>query len=207
MRRFTRSAFTRSAFTTTALAVAAVAIAISEVVTRLTDDRVAVTIALVPGASRLAAAPGVRPDVGDLSALGATPLGGAVELQLAGLSVTDRLISALPPVTLLCTVAAGLFLLGPVVRDLRRGTPFVGGTPRRLSLISGIVAVGTTVTFLTRLWAAGMAVDHLGPGAAGLVDGVPVADLIGFVVAYVVLVVAEAAWYGKRLADEVEGLV
>lgn len=199
--------FTRYAFTTPALAVVAVALAVSEVVTRLTGDRVAVTVALVPGDSRLAAAPRVRPDVGDLTALGATPLTGAVELRLAGLSAADRLISALPPVALLCTVAAGLLLLGPVVRDLRRGTPFVVGTPRRLTWISGIVAVGTTVTFLARLWAADMAVDHLGPGAGRLVDGVPVGDLLGFVVAYVVLVVAEAAWYGKRLSDDVEGLV
>ena len=199
--------WTQYAFTTRLLAGIAAVLAVVEIVSRLVDDQVSVTVALVPGDARLSAGPGVTPDVGDLTALAQTPLGGSVDLQLIGLSTFQRLLSALPPVTFLATAAVALLLLGPVVRDLRRGTPFVDGTPRRLSAISGVVAVGTTTTFLGRLAASDMAVDHLGAGARRLVDGVPVDDLLGFVVAYVVLVVAEAAWYGKRLADDVEGLV
>lgn len=133
---------------------------------------------------------------------------GDLHLAVEHLPWALRLLTTVPSVLALLASAAVLWIIGPAVAALRTGRPFADGSAQRLIRAAGVVALGVVAHHLAKLLVAAVVLGRTDLGA-GLdrVGTTPAIQLEGLVMAYVLLLFAEAAGYGKRLSDDVEGLV
>jgi hypothetical protein len=131
-----------------------------------------------------------------------------VDLHVPALPLGLRLLAQLGQVLLFLAVAAGALALAQLLRTVRAGRPFAAGNATRLVVVAGAVLVGGGTAPVVRDAAAFAALDHL-----GLTDGdspflmqlsVPVSP---FLLAALVLGIAEAFRRGASIADDVAGLV
>ena len=181
------------------LALGAAALAAVAGVGAATSGRTGATVQSVDGATLgyrgVPVADGVR-------------LAGRVPLTVTDLAVWERLVTALPTVATLVTAAVALWLCGPLFADLRAGRPFADATPQRLGRVAAVVMVGWAAWVLADWAAAAVVVSHVPATPAGVaVDAAPHLDLTAPLFAWLLLFVREAAWHGRRMADDVEGLV
>lgn len=131
-----------------------------------------------------------------------------VTLAVDDLAVWERLVTALPTVAVLLTAAVALWLSAPLFTDLRAGRPFSDAAPGRLGRVAGVVMVGWGAWVLADWAAAAVVVSHVPATAAGAsVTAGPHLDLTAPLFAWLLLLVREAAWHGRRMARDVEGLV
>lgn len=131
---------------------------------------------------------------------------GTANLTLAEPDAVDRLVALLPGAAGSLLVAAGALLLLGFVRRVQDGAPFAPGSVRVLRTLAGLVVAGAILVPLLD-----MVADNRLVGAA-LTEGAepPVSATFGFgwfLLAVLLLVLAEAFDRGVRLADDVEGLV
>jgi hypothetical protein len=104
------------------------------------------------------------------------------------LAILGRLSQALPPPVL----GIGTYVLGALVRSVQAGKPFDRRNPRRIVSLATLVAVGGTGLGLLHYLTPSLQLDL---------------RLVSLVIAGVLLVVAVAFRQGRKLTQDVEGLV
>lgn len=181
------------------LAAGAAALAVLAVAGAATAGRTGATVEAVDGATLgyqgTPVADGVR-------------LAGRVPLTVGDLAVWERLVTALPTVATLGTAAVALWLCGPLFADLRAGRPFAQATPQRLGRVAAVVMIGWAAWVVADWAAAAVVAAHVPATPAGAaVTSAPHLDLTAPLFAWLLLFVREAAWHGRRMADDVDGLV
>jgi hypothetical protein len=109
----------------------------------------------------------------------------------------------------LLATAAAVWIIGPVVQALRTGRPFADRSAQRLIRAAAVVAVGVVAVALAKMLVVAVVLGRtdLVSGLDRVVTATPAVQLEGLLLAYVMLLFAEAAGHGKRLSDDVEGLV
>ena len=131
----------------------------------------------------------------------------SMSLHVFWLSWPLRLLSEAGTSLLLACLAGAGLLLSRTLRDIRAGAPFHPANPRRLRLIGLLLVVGGL---------GGQALDAVARfallDAASIGSGGPVAtsaslDLSWVVPGLVALAMAEAFAVGRRLTDDVTGLI
>jgi len=148
-----------------------------------------------------------RDDAGVVGAAVDARIVDRVPLTVDGLAGWERLVVGLPLVGTLLTAAVVLWLCAPLFRDLRGGRPFSRAAPARLSRVAGAVVIGWAAVTLADWAAAAVVAAKVGETAPAVVDATLHVDLTGLLLAWIILFVREAAWAGRRIADDVEGLV
>ncbi len=148
-----------------------------------------------------------RDDAGVVGAAVDARIVDRVPLTVDGLAGWERLVVGLPLVGTLLTAAVVLWLCAPLFRDLRGGRPFSQAAPARLNRVAGAVVIGWAAVTLADWAAAAVVAAKVGETATAVVDANLHVDLTGLLLAWIILFVREAAWAGRRIADDVEGLV
>lgn len=119
-------------------------------------------------------------------------------------------LSLLPGLLLAVAVSVVAVLLLRTMRETYAGQPFSMTGVRRLRRVAGVVAVaGLLVPCLQAVAEHSIAAHVLPQQAPGLVDRWDITDstVPWLVAALLLLTIAEAFSIGRRLADDVEGLV
>ncbi len=131
-----------------------------------------------------------------------------VDLHVPDLPLGLRLLAQLGPALLFLAVSAGALALAQVLRTIRAGRPFARHNAACLLVVAIAVVVGGAVAPMVRDAAAFAALDHLGLTGEDspflLQMSVPMTP---FLLAVLVLGIAEAFRRGAAMADDVDGLV
>ena len=132
---------------------------------------------------------------------------GSMELRVDGLPWYLRLLTTLSVTLGLLALVAAIWLAAPVGRAIRSGRPFEGQVYRRLYWSAGLAMVVGVALPTADALVSFLVLSHLGAPAGPALD--PGIHLHGgwFALALLLQFAAEAAAHGKRLADELEGLV
>lgn len=131
----------------------------------------------------------------------------AMSLQVFSVSWPLRLLSEAGTSLLLICLAGAGFLLAATLSTIRAGAPFAAANPRRLRIIGLLLVVGGMGGQALAGWARIALI-----GSAGLATPNPVVasaslDLSWAVAGLLALALAEAFAVGRRLTDDVAGLV
>jgi hypothetical protein len=133
---------------------------------------------------------------------------GAAEyaVTLAGPSTGQRLLDLVPGVLVVLLLAAGSWLVVAVMRTIAAGDPFAAANVGRLRAIAGLLAIGPFVTAFVELPFRGALLGDVDLGGLdpGMAIEMPWAPLVA---GLVLALLAEAFKTGRRLRDDVEGLV
>lgn len=133
---------------------------------------------------------------------------GAAEyaVTLAEPSTGQRLLDLVPGVLVVLLLAAGAWLVVAVMRTIAAGNPFAAPNVTRLRALAGLLAVGPFVTSFVELPFRGALLGDVDLGGLdpGMAIEMPWAPLVA---GLVLALLAEAFTTGRRLSDDVEGLV
>lgn len=105
----------------------------------------------------------------------------------------------------LLAIGLGALMVSRVLGAILRGDPFDTRNPRRIAILAGCVLVGGTLAPLIQGAASTMIASHL--GLSGQVGSPVPFELVPFVVAGLVFVVAGAFQRGSQLTADTEGLI
>lgn len=105
-----------------------------------------------------------------------------------------------------CLAGAGL-LLSRTLRTIRAGAPFHAANPRRLRLIGLLVLVGGLGGQVLDAFARFALLDAAGPVTPNPILTTATLDLTWAVTGLIALALAEAFAVGRRLTDDVTGLI
>ena len=129
-----------------------------------------------------------------------------VQLQVQDLPTQLRLLAAAPAAWASLAVLAACWMLFGLLRSIGEGRPFADANVRRLHVLSGLVIVGVLGANLLEKWAATAVLTELGLDGSALTSP-PVFALAPFLIALLILAVAEAFRHGRALQRDVSGLV
>jgi hypothetical protein len=131
-----------------------------------------------------------------------------VDLHVPDHPLGLRLLAQLGPALLFLAVSAGALALAQVLRTIRAGRPFARRNAACLLVVAIAVVVGGGIAPMVRDAAAFAALDHLELAREDspflVQSSVPIAP---FLLAVLVLGIAEAFRRGAAMADDVDGLV
>lgn len=127
-------------------------------------------------------------------------------VTLAEPSTAQRLLDLTPGVLVVLLLAAGCWLVVAVMRTIAAGDPFAAPNVTRLRAIAGLLTIGPFVTSFVELPFRGALLGDVDLGGLdpGMAIEMPWAPLVA---GLVLALLAEAFKTGRRLRDDVEGLV